>query len=86
MDEIKEVNEIEIEKPKTKSMVIQIIFLVLLLISISALIYAGITVVRYHEMLLNPLGYNLAKFNIESCSCVSNLGDRFFVTPINLTT
>jgi hypothetical protein len=67
MEEIKK--EMEIEKPKLdKKMVIQIIFLVLILITICLLFYTAGTLVKYGDMIRNPVGENLAYWNISSCS------------------
>ena len=60
-DEIKEV-------PK-KKVTIQVIFLILLAIAIASMIGAIITVKNYGEMLKNPVGYNMEKFNLAYCTC-----------------
>lgn len=70
---------IEVEKSKdSKSQVIQVIFLIVLVIAIGALIYASISIVRYHDLLMNPLGYNIKQFGINSCLCWKN-GEPIFI-------
>ena len=48
----------------------QIIFLVLLVVAICSLIFCGISIVRYADMLKNPIGYNLKEFEIKTCTCI----------------
>lgn len=65
-----EYNEIEVkEKPNKKSAVIQIIFLILLALAIGCMISAIITIKNYADMLQNPLGYNMEKFDLAYCTC-----------------
>ena len=52
-----------------RSEYIQIIFLILLLLGIGALVFASIQIIKYREMLSNPLGYNLDKFDLTHCTC-----------------
>lgn len=53
---------------------IQIAFLIIMLMAVFGLIYAGAKIVTYHEMLINPLGYSLDHFNISSCTCYNSEG------------
>ena len=57
----------ELENKKRKDLM-NIIFLIALLLAIGALIFLIIWLIRYEQVLTNPLGYNLAKYNISSCS------------------
>lgn len=57
------------EQPSKKSAVIQIIFLILLALAIGCMISAIITVKNYAEILKNPLGYNMEKFDLAYCTC-----------------
>jgi hypothetical protein len=83
MEEQKE--EIIEETKDRKINVQQIIFLILTIIAIGALIFATITIIKYGAMLKNPLGYNLAQFKINSCSCIDNLGRFVNIFSINST-
>jgi hypothetical protein len=71
------------EVKKERSVIMQALFLILLLLAIVALIYATITVIRYKEMLSNPLGYNLEKFGLDYCVCVDNSGTNMIIPSIN---
>jgi hypothetical protein len=53
---------------------IQIAFLIIMLFAVSGLFFCGIKIVKYHEMLINPLGYSLDHFNISSCTCYNSEG------------
>ena len=64
-----EIVETPTEKPSKFSMVTQIVFLVLLLIAIGALIFACVYMVKYKDMLSNPIGYNMDRFNLKYCTC-----------------
>lgn len=88
-DTIKEVivvNSTE-DNPKkiTGEQIRQIAFLILILIAIIALVAATITIHRYAEILTNPLGYNLAQFKLQSCSCVDNFGKFVEIVATNKT-
>lgn len=88
-DEIKEVvivNSIE-DNPKkiNGEQGRQIVFLILILIAIIALVAATITVHRYAEILTNPLGYNLAQFKLQSCTCIDNFGKFVDIVATNKT-
>lgn len=67
----------------TRSEKMQIVFLILMCLAIAALIVAVMTILKYKEMLSNPLGYNLEKFHLQSCSCLDDSGSSIFITPIN---
>jgi hypothetical protein len=67
MEEKKE--EIEIEKEKPRISILQIVFLILLLAAIFGLIYSAVTIVKYSEMLKNPMGYNIEQFGLKYCTC-----------------
>ena|SRR3989304_5745172 len=74
MEEIKE------EKRKiTRQEVIHIIFIILMIIAIGVLINTTIVILKYREMLQNPVGYNLDKFGINYCTCYDN---SFKIIPI----
>lgn len=62
---------------------IQIAFLGIMLLCAFGLIFVGIKIVKYHDMLSNPLGYNLDKFGINSCTCINNEGQSFKVNSIS---
>ena len=66
MEEKKEVIKEEVKLDKR--MVLQIIFLILIVIAIAMLFYTVGTLVRYGDMIRNPIGENLAYWNISSCS------------------
>lgn len=53
---------------------IQIAFLIIMLMAVAALIFCGVKIVKYHDMLTNPLGYSLDHFNISSCTCYGQEG------------
>ena len=63
---------------------IQIVFLIIMLGAVFGLIYCGVKIVTYHEMLINPLGYSLDHFNISSCTCYNSEG-MFEVKSISNT-
>jgi hypothetical protein len=67
--------EVNLDRKTTKGEKIQIIFLILLCIAVAVLIFAVIEIIKYKNMLQNPLGYNLDKFNLKSCSCLDNSGN-----------
>jgi hypothetical protein len=73
MDEEKEVIT------KLKGQTLQVIFLIVLIIAIAALVYATITVVRYKDIIVNPIGSNLKQFGISYCDCIKNTGDKIFI-------
>ena len=78
---MEEIKREELEKPK-RGVVLNIIFLILLLLAIGALINSTITIYKYKDMLANPLGYNLDKFNISMCSCVDNSGKQIQINSL----
>lgn len=63
---------------------IQITFLIIMLMAVAALIFCGIKIVKYHDMLTNPLGYSLDYFDISSCTCYRSDGQSFIVDSISL--
>lgn len=73
------------EKPNKKRDIIQITFLFLLIVAIAVLIGAIATIINYADMLQNPLGYNLAHFNIPSCSYFNDKGEMVVINAINQT-
>ena len=74
----------ESDKPR-RGVILNIIFLILLLLAISALINSTITIYKYKDMLKNPLGYNLEKFDIATCSCIDNSGKTVEIYSLNYT-
>ena len=64
---------------------IQIAFLIIMLMAVFGLIFCGIKIVKYHEMLINHLGYSLDHFNISSCTCYNSNG-MFEVNSISTPT
>ena len=72
-----------LEKPKRKGTVLNIIFLILLLVAIGALINSTITIIKYKDMLVNPLGYSLDKFEIATCNCIDNSGKNIIIDSIS---
>lgn len=79
---MEEEKTIDVREEK-RSNIIQTVFLVFLIIAIAVMIGAIITVHNYADMLKNPLGYNLAKFGIESCSYLNNNGEMVVIQAIN---
>lgn len=79
MEENKEVINSETEKPKKSTTILQIVYLVLLLAAIGALINTNINIIKYKNMLANPLGYSMDKFGLGYCNCY-DFADR--VVPI----
>jgi flagellar basal body-associated protein FliL len=63
----------QLENNKKRDLM-NIIFLVCLVIAICALLFLIVWLVRYEQVLTNPLGYNLAQFNISSCSYLDDNG------------
>lgn len=76
-------SEIEAVKPDKKSSYLQIIFLIVLIAAICALVFSTITILKNKEMLANPLGYNMYKFGISSCSCLNEDGRLVLLRSIN---
>jgi len=64
MEEIKEV----------RKNYIQIIFLICLIVAICALIYTTITIIKYKDVITNPMGVTMAKFNLNTCTCIGQQG------------
>jgi len=62
------------EKNETLKNVMSIVFLILLMVAIAVLMNAVITIYRYHDMLINPIGYSMKEFDLNSCSCIDNQG------------
>ena len=58
----------------TRAEKLQIIFLILLLVAIATLIICIVVVLKYKDMLNDPLAYNLDKFNLQSCRCLDKDG------------
>ena len=50
-----------------------------MIIAIGVLINTTIVILKYREMLQNPVGYNLDKFGINYCTCYDN---SFKIIPI----
>jgi hypothetical protein len=61
----------------------QIIFLILLVVAICALLFSGISIVRYSDMLKNPIGYNLKEFNIKTCTCINSEDKTVIIDAVN---
>jgi hypothetical protein len=85
MDDKKEdvIKEVIADKPNNKSTIIQIAFLIILLIAIMALINATITIYKYKDMLSNPIGYNLDKFNLNYCTCYNDEGSEVLIKSLS---
>lgn len=66
----------------TRKEVIQIVFLIVLIIAVGALIFTTVTIIKYSDMLSNPIGYNLAKFGIDSCSYYDSGGNLVIIDAI----
>lgn len=73
----------DVEKSTNVYTLVQIVFLVLVAIAIGCMISAIITIHNYADMLRNPVGYNLGKFGIESCSYINNAGELVVIPAIN---
>jgi hypothetical protein len=69
-----------------KSTTIQAIFLILLLAAIVSMIFAVVSVYKYREMLSNPVGYNMQKFDLKFCTCINNYGQTILISPNQNTT
>ena len=63
----------QLENTKRRD-IMNIIFLICLVLAIGGLLFLIIWLVRYEQVLTNPLGYNLAQFNISSCSYLDHSG------------
>ena len=63
--------ETEIKKPVPY---LQIIFLVVLIFAVGALVFTTITIIKYKNMLANPLGYNMDKYGLSYCTCYTSDG------------
>ena len=61
--------ELEKEVIKEKPDYLRIIFLVILIIAIGALIYTTITIVKYKDILVNPMGVSMNQFGLKYCTC-----------------
>jgi hypothetical protein len=84
MEEGKEVNLKEKElKSEKHRMIIQVAFLIILILAISALVGAIVTIHRYADVLTNPVGYNLAQFNISTCTCMDDFGKLVQINAID---
>lgn len=68
----------EVKQRWDRKSIIQVIFLILLTAAIASMITAIVTIIKYKEMLSNPLGYNMDKFNLNSCTC-RDTSDRSIV-------
>jgi hypothetical protein len=85
MDEKEEVKtEVVIEKSSTKATIIQIMFLILLLCAIAGLLMTTITILKYKDMLKNPVGYNMEKFGLTYCTCYNDDNNIIPITATNL--
>ena len=71
------------EVKKEKGQVVQLIFLMVIIIALGVMLYSTITILRYKDMLSNPVGYNLDKFGINSCECVRYSGEKVNIPSIN---
>lgn len=49
--------------------ILNIIFLILLMVAIGALVSTTITIIKYKNVLINPVGQNLANNGINYCTC-----------------
>ena len=58
-----------IERKTTKAEWIQIVFLILMLLAVAGLIIVIVQLVKYKQMLANPVGYVLDEFDISYCTC-----------------
>ncbi len=61
------------------------LFLILLLAAIVGLFAAVISIYDNKEMLSNPLGYNLDKFGLTSCTCYDTNDNIIQLESINKT-
>lgn len=60
-----ELSELDYKKRKQW---MDLAFTIAMILAVGALVFLCIWLVRYEQVLTNPLGYNLAKFNISYCS------------------
>jgi hypothetical protein len=70
--ELTNIEQPHIQGKISRGQIIQIVFLALLFISLCTIIWVTGTIYKYHDMLLNPIGYNLAHWNISSCTYFQN--------------
>ena len=73
------------EVEEKKKVIIQIIFLIVMLITIGSLIFSIITILRNSEQLTHPLEYNLGRFGLDSCSCFNKFGQIVRIDALNST-
>jgi len=73
------------EVEEKKKVIIQIIFLIVMLITIGSLIFSIITILRNSEQLTHPLEYNLGRFGLDSCSCFNKVGQIVRIDALNST-
>ena len=76
--------EVIVNRKATRAEIIQIVFLILLFVAVAALIICIVEIIKYRDMLQNPLGYNMNKFNLVSCTCTDKQGN-FVNIESNLT-
>lgn len=85
MDDLNEASVIVDKSSEKKRQAIQIVFLVVLIIAIAVLLFTVITIIRYKDMLQNPLGYSFEKFGIDYCYCKDVHGGNVIIPSINTT-
>lgn len=51
-----------------------------MLLTLGALCFTIVTVLKYKAMFANPLGYNLERFNMKYCNCLDS-NDKFVFIP-----
>jgi len=69
----------DIKKEDKHKIILHYVFMIVLIIAIFALIFATISILKYKEIIKNPIGSNLEKFNINSCKCIDNFGKSIFI-------
>lgn len=70
------------EEQKPNSDMKQTVFLILLIIAICCLIWATLTVIKYKDIIKNPVGSNLKEFNIKTCTCIDSKGKTVIIDAV----
>lgn len=59
--------------------VIQIVFLIVIIIALSVMVSAIVTIHKYGKLLANPVGYNMKRFDLAYCTCYDS---QYRIVPI----
>ena len=66
---MEEENKTEIDKELDMRKKVQIVFLIVSIIAVIMLFWTTLTIIKYKDMIKNPIGANLNQFNIAYCMC-----------------